>query len=197
MLIFKKENLNQVVDLLKEGKVLIFPTETSYGLGCDATNQEAVDKIFKIKNRAKNKPLLVLVSSVAQAKKYLIWNETLDNLSQKYWPGPLTIVGECHKSLAMGVLSSDGTIAVRVSDHPLANMLCKKIGEPLVATSANISGQSEIYSAEEIKEEFSDCVNCPDAFLDLGDLPLHPPTTIVSVLDDELKILRQGEIIIE
>ena len=94
MRVISKENLLEAVEFLKKGKTMVFPTETSYGLGCDATNQEAVDKIFKIKGRKNDKPLLVVVPNVEMAKKYLVWNDLLEDLSKKYWPGPLTVVGK-------------------------------------------------------------------------------------------------------
>ena len=111
MKIMTECNLAQIVSEILNGKVLVFPTETSYGLGCDATNQESVDKIFKIKGRTDDKPLLVVVDSIESAKKYLHWNETLEKLAQKYWPGPLTIVGEyAGENLAKGVVGKDNTI---------------------------------------------------------------------------------------
>lgn len=94
MRIINQENLSEAVAALQAGQTVVFPTETSYGLGCDAANQEAVDKIFKIKGRKSDKPLLVVVPNVEMAKKYLVWNETLDKLANKYWPGALTVVGE-------------------------------------------------------------------------------------------------------
>ena len=104
MRVLLKKKLDEIVGALKQGEVLVFPTETSYGLGCDATNQKAVDKIFEIKNRVKEKPLLVVVHSIAMAQKYLEWNEILENLASKYWftyrnnsegeTGALTVVGK-------------------------------------------------------------------------------------------------------
>ena len=87
MKIINRENISEAVGQIVEGKVIVFPSETSYGLSCDATNQEAVDKIFKIKGRPSDKPLLIVVPSVEMAKKYLEWNEQIDELAKKYWPG--------------------------------------------------------------------------------------------------------------
>jgi len=93
MKILTECNLAQIVVELLNGKTVVFPTETSYGLGCDATNQEAVDRIFKIKERRGDKPLLVVVPTVAMAKKYLVWNNLLEKIASKYWPGAVTVVG--------------------------------------------------------------------------------------------------------
>lgn len=228
MKILTKNHLDEAVEFLKEGKTLVFPTETSYGLGCDATNQEAVDKIFKIKGRRSDKPLLVVVPSVEMAKKYLFWNDLLQGLADKYWPGPLTIVGEYNKgrvsndatrhdsaeskTLAMGVVAADNTIAVRVTDFPLTKFLSEKLGRPLVATSANLADAGNIYDIKKIKEIFSEkpasrptaqpfgtaapsnSAGRPDIIIDGGDLPQNPSTTIVSVINNNLTILRQGQI---
>ncbi len=190
-------NLAQIVSEILNGKVLVFPTETSYGLGCDATNQQSVDKIFKIKGRTDDKPLLVVVDSVESAKKYLCWNKTLEKLAQKYWPGPLTIVGEyVGGNLAKGVVGKDNTIAVRVSAFPLIQSITSKIHRPLVATSANLAGEPSLFDSQEIVKVFSDKENMPDIILNYGVLPKSEPTTLVSVIGNKIKILRQGSVIV-
>ncbi|MCX6779770.1 MAG: L-threonylcarbamoyladenylate synthase, partial [Candidatus Magasanikbacteria bacterium] len=146
-------NLALIVSEILNGKVIVFPTETSYGLGCDATNQAAVDRIFKIKGRSDDKPLLVTVNSIEMAKKYLLWNYNLNSLAHAYWPGPLTVVGEyAVGQLAKGVVGKDGSVAIRVSDYPLIKSITEKIQRPLVATSANLAGQPSFYSAKNFFE---------------------------------------------
>ena len=196
MRIINQENLAEVVEALQNGQTIVFPTETSYGLGCDATNQDAVDEIFKIKQRKSDKPLLVVVSNIEMAKKYLGWNDLLEDLASKFWPGPLTIVGERNKkeNLATGVVAVDNTIAVRVTNFPLTKFLSEKLNRPLVATSANLSDAGDIYDPKQILAMFSDKSAKPDILIDGGELPQNPPTTIVSVIDNNLKILRQGQI---
>ncbi len=196
MKIINPDNLSEVVVALQEGQAVVFPTETSYGLGCDASNQEAVDKIFSIKQRRSDKPLLVVVPDIEMAKKYLVWNDLLEDLSKKYWPGPLTVVGEYNKkeNLAIGVVAADNTIAVRVTDFPLTKSLSEKLGRPLVATSANIADAGDIYDSQQVLAMFSAKEAKPDILVDGGELPQNPPTTIVSVINNNLKILRQGQI---
>jgi len=195
MKIIDQENLAEAVEALQNGRTIIFPTETSYGLGCDAANQEAVDKIFKIKGRKSDKPLLVVVPSVEMAKKYLVWNDLLEDLSKKYWPGPLTIVGEYNKkeNLAAGVVAFDNTIAVRVTDFQLTKFLSTELGGPLVATSANLADTGDVYRSEQAVVMFSDKEAKPDILISGGELPHNPPTTIVSVVKNNLQILRQGQ----
>ncbi len=188
-------NLASLISEILNGKVLVFPTETSYGIGCDATNQTSVDKVFAIKGRSDNKPLLIVVDSIETAKKYLRWNETLENLALKYWPGPLTIVGEyVGGNLAKGVVGADNTVAVRVSDFPFLKSITQKIQRPLVATSANLAGEPSLYDAQEIIKVFFDKENQPDIILNYGVLPTIAATTLVSVVGNEFKILRQGSL---
>ncbi|MFA5175470.1 MAG: L-threonylcarbamoyladenylate synthase [Patescibacteria group bacterium] len=201
MFLLKKENLDKAVELLKKGKILIFPTETSYGLGCDATNQKAVDKIFKIKGRQTDKPLLVVAPTVELAKKYLEWSDILEKISSKRWPGPITVVGKYKINnskteklkLSDGVAAKDGTVAMRVSDHPVCKFLSEKLGSPLVATSANLSEAGDIYDSADAIKIFENREFKPDAILDYGRVPFCKPTTIVSVIEKKIKILRQGE----
>jgi len=198
MKIINRENLSEAVGQIIEGKVIIFPSETSYGLCCDATNQTAVDKIFKIKGRSGDKPLLVVVPNVETAKKYLEWNGQIDDLAKKYWPCPLTVVGRVcvNSGLAKGVISLDGNVAVRVSAFPELKKIAEESGKPIVSTSANIAGENNVYNSEEVKRIFFGRDIRPDAFFDCGDLPETPSTTIVKVVGGAVEILRQGEIIV-
>lgn len=184
-----QKNLLEAVEALQSGQTIVFPTETSYGLGCDAANQEAVDKIFKIKGRKSDKPLLVVVPNVEMAKKYLVWNDLLEDLAGKYWPGPLTIVGQWNsqENLAKGVVTADNTIAVRVTNFPLTKFLSEKLNRPIVATSANLADAGDVYDFKKIAIK-------PDILIDGGELPKNSPTTIVSVVKNNLQILRQGQI---
>lgn len=195
-------NQIEALDYLKSGKTVIFPTETSYGLGCDATNQEAVDTIFRIKARRNNKPLLVVVPTVEMAKEYLEWTPLLQSLADKYWPGALTIVQKNKKThslrlkqkntLAIGVVGGDDTIAVRVTNAEIPKYLSAELGRPVVATSANIADAGDVYDSEELIEMYKGKEFQPDAIIGAGVLPKNPPTTIVSVVGGELKVLRQG-----
>lgn len=198
----------EAIELLKSGKTLIFPTETSYGLGCDATNQKAVDQIFKIKGRPDNKPLLVVVPTVEMAKEYLEWTPLLEKISKKYWPGSLTVVGLLKskksqknenvlkkiKPLAKGVVSKFGTVAVRVTRAEVPNYLSKELGHPVVATSANVAGLGDLYYSTDVLNMFEERKVKPEGFLDAGILPKNLPTTIISVVNNKVEVLREGEV---
>ncbi len=196
MKIYQPNQIQEITHCLLHGQTAVFPTETSYGLGCDARNVEAVEKIFAIKGREKTKSLLVIVPSVAVAREYLEWNDKLEELAHKHWPGPLTVVSRALTGkLPPGVVSSEGTLALRVTGDIWLQSLTTNLGEPLVGTSANISGApQEIYKLEEVQQEFLGQEIKPDLIVEGGVLPKNLPTTIVSVIGGELKILRQGEL---
>jgi L-threonylcarbamoyladenylate synthase len=191
-------NISEIVSALKDGKTIVYPTETSYGLGCDATNQPAVDAIFAIKQRQKEKSLLVLVPHQEMAMQYAVWSPAIEDLANKYWPGPLTIVAPAHpdSDLASGVIAEDGTIAFRISSHPIAVALSQALDKPLVSTSANISGTGNPYSIDDIGHSFGQNTQQPDILIDAGDLLQHSPSTIVRVINDTVEIIRQGDIIL-
>ena len=201
MEVFKKENLNleEITEALRQGKVIVYPTETVYGLGCDVTDQIAVDKIFEIKQRQKNKPVLMVAASIDMVMEYVEWNEKLEELAQKYWPGPLTIVAPVKTGcgLVRGVVSEDDTVAFRVTEHHLAQELSEKLGKPIVSTSANISNQESSSDAENILAMFESQEAKPDIVIDAGELPHRSPSTIIKVTNGEVEVLRQGELIVE
>lgn len=209
MLVIKQSevNIGEIVKALKQGKVIVYPTETCYGLGCDATNQSAVKKLFAIKHREENKPVLVLVSDIEMSKKYVQWSPMLEEMARKYWPGPLTIVAKVknqNTGLSAGVLGKDNTVAFRISSHPFAGDLTKSLGCPLVSTSANITAQASPYDILSVREMFNRTGLArrgsgaepaePDLVIDSGELPFCKPSTIVRIVSDKMEVLRQGEV---
>ncbi len=193
--------LDHALQIVEKGGVIVYPTETCYGLGCDATNNAAVEHIFKIKQREPGKPVLVIAHDISVFLKYVEWNETIDHLARIYWPGPLTIVAplkEKATELAAGVIGSDNTIAFRVTSHPFAASLVQKLGRPIVSTSANLSSYPNPYDVGYIVSMFEGGQYTPDLVIDAGDLPHHSASTIVRVeANGEKVIVRQGEITID
>jgi len=188
-----------VVQALLRGETIVYPTETSYGLGADATNAIAVETLFAIKKRQAEKSMLVLMADVAMAKKYVAWSETLDEFARKYWPGAVTVVAPLKPGaqLAAGVVGAGETLAFRITSHPLAAALVQGLGRPLVSTSANISGLASPYDCESIRRMFGQEEVQPDWLVDAGDLPVRSPSTIVELIPGQpLRVLRQGEVII-
>ncbi len=191
--------ISQLIATLNDGQTLVYPTETCYGLGCDATNQTAVDRIYDIKKREEGKPMIMLVPTVAMAKEYIVWSDGIEQFASKYWPGPVTLVADAKKEsgLASGVISKDGTVAIRVTAHPFASALTAALGRPLVSTSANLAGGENPYDMETVEKTLGTGVVQPDIAIDAGVLPKTKPSTIVRVNGGILEVVRQGETKIE
>ena len=153
------DDLAAALKVLRAGGVILYPTDTVWGLGCDATNSQAVRRIYEIKQRAENKSLIILVNSPAMLERYVYYPPEvaleLAELSEK----PLTVVYDRGRSLAEGVASADGSVAVRVCSEPFCDALIDALRKPLVSTSANISGSSAPAIFDEISEEMKAAVD--------------------------------------
>jgi len=197
IIILDKKNANEVARFLQAGKVIAYPTETVYGLGCDAFNGLANKKIFKIKGRASDKALPVLVSSVSMLKKYFKINNLAKQLINKYWPGPLTLVldfNENGKKKFQSINKKNYSGAVRISSSAIATKIIKKLGSPLVSTSANPSGEPAALDTQTISRYFKNKKNKPDIIIEGGNLKESKGSTIVDARNGEIKILRQGDL---
>ncbi|OGH64655.1 MAG: threonylcarbamoyl-AMP synthase [Candidatus Magasanikbacteria bacterium RIFCSPHIGHO2_01_FULL_41_23] len=194
----EKVVIQEIVVELKAGKTIVYPTETCYGLGCDALNAEAVVKIFTSKGRETGKPMLMLASSIGEVKTFIEWNEIIEKLALDHWPGALTIVAKAKNSREWpaGIIGADNTLAFRVSSHPLITNILQEFNNPIVSTSANFSGGENPYRVEQIINSLGQGKTKPDTVIDAGDLPLQLPSTVVQVLDNHIKILRQGLIVL-
>jgi L-threonylcarbamoyladenylate synthase len=193
---YHKKIIEACVLALKQGKVVAYPTDTCYGLGVDAENIKAIKKLYQIKGRDFNKPIHLVVPSVAYAKTITQWNNNAAKLVKNFWPGAITLVLELKvKNEKLKVLSANtGTIGVRMPNNKIALDLAKTLGCPVTATSANISGQPDCYSAGEILKQFQKQKFQPDIIINAGKLPKRKPSTLVRVFDDVVKVLREGPI---
>lgn len=185
-------DIKKAVEILKAGGVVVFPTETAYGLAADATNEKAVRRVFAIKGRGKEKTFPMIAASTAMVEKYAILSPVLKKNVKNNWPGPLTVIIPTHSKneLSKGVVRGK-TIAIRVSSHPIARELSRRLGRPIVSTSANLSEQPACYSIRAAKKQLGDQ---PDFYLDVGALPKRKPSTIVTEKNGEIVVLRQGSI---
>lgn len=191
------DDIEEAIALLKSGGVIVYPTETSYGLGCDATNLAAVERIFAIKGRPESKALSVILPSLKEATKYVFLRTYSSRLAAHYWPGPFTLVVERQPTSPLSPhCASRNRHAIRVSSHPVAAALASGLGVPIVATSANISGTGDLYKIADVLATYEGSTNEPDAYIDGGDLPVVPPSTIVELGQEGFKVLRQGGLVI-
>lgn len=193
----KKKNLKALIkvaaDSIGLGKVIICPTDTVYGLVCDATNKKAVDKLFRIKQRPRTKHISVFVKDFKMAQKFSEVDEKTTKVLKKIWPGKVTIVLKRKKGIRLYGVGKT-TIALRLVKYELINYLLHRIDKPLSATSANISGEKESGKIKEILNQFRDKKHKPDLVVDAGDLPKSLPSTIIDLTGPKIKILRQGAV---
>ncbi len=186
------QDLRKTDAILRQGGVIAFPTETSYGLGCDPRDARAVRRIFKIKDRDPKKPLLLVAGSWAQVERVACLSMKVRRFAQGYWPGALTLILPVREeaSLVAGV-AVKGEVAIRYSSSPIVRRLTRRFGFPIVATSANISGQLASRSAKEVCAAGLEV----DFVLDGGVLSMRKPSTVVRVREDgEVEVVRVGAI---
>ena len=184
---------------MKMNKVFIYPTETTYGIGCDARNADAVKKIFKIKGRDAKKTVTLIVADKKMVLKYIKKPMSeIERVMDAYWPGPLTLVllanAYAKKTLAPGIIRRDGTIGVRVSANTVAREISEHIGAPIVATSANKSGEPACYSVAAVRRAFKNSEIKPDIIIDEGALPRRVASTIAQYKNKKWNIVRPGSI---
>ncbi|MCF7844702.1 MAG: threonylcarbamoyl-AMP synthase [Kiritimatiellales bacterium] len=184
--------LTSALKILELGGVVAHATETCYGLACDMTNPDAVEKLFQIKDRRADQPVSALFPSVEATEEWVEWNNEARKLAEEELPGPLTIILPCIKERIYPTSPAhySTTLGIRVSTHPIAIELSKKFPRPISTTSANVSGQPSAYSAEEIIEQFKDKQNQPDLILDSGRIEKNTPSKVVSFIKDDPQVLR-------
>lgn len=183
--------ISAAVDILNSGGLVVFPTETVYGLGADATNDLAVAKVYAAKGRPSFNPLIVHVTEVDEAIDFAKFTAGALTLAARYWPGPLTLVLPRKAGSKISLLASAGlpSVAVRVPRHSLALELLREFGRPVVAPSANPSGRISPTRASHVREALSEKV---DLILDGGQCEVGLESTIISFLDDQPRLLRAG-----
>jgi L-threonylcarbamoyladenylate synthase len=182
--------IEHAVDVLKHGGLVAFPTDTVYGLAALPFKSETVEGLFSAKGRNNTRAIAILIGDYADLKRVVEqFNETSARLAHRFWPGPLTLVVPKLVSLPE-TLSQDGTIGVRMPDHPSALALLHQIG-PLAVTSANISGQDNANTAEEVYRQLNGRVHL---ILDGGRSSGGVPSTVVNCTSSSMVILREGPI---
>ena len=188
-----KVTIQSAAQIVKKGRVIVYPTDTVYGLGCNPFNENAVKRLFKIKGE-RTKPLPILASNIKEIEKIAQTTETTIKLAKKFWPGPLTMVLPKKSSLPNTVTCNLGSVAVRVPNHQVALELIRLSGGLLVGTSANKSGKKPSRTALDAAEQIGEEV---DVILDGGSTPIGASSTVIDLTEERPKILRQGPIEID
>lgn len=185
-------DFNQAIASLKRGDVIVFPTETVYGLGADALNPVAVERVFQLKGRNPDTPIPVIVANQAMLKDLVEEIPPIaNNLIEQFWPGPLTLVLPAAPGIPRQLLNRRGGVGVRISSQVIATQLARELGRPLTATSANPSGRPAAATIEQAQDYFAGEI---EIFIDGGKLPSKTGSSVVEVIDSRIKIIREGEI---
>ena len=196
-----KDNIELAANLILNGGIVAFPTETVYGLGASASNEDAINRIYSIKGRPKNNPLIVHVHSVDQVLSLVKYdNDKIKIIMEKFWPGPLTLVMNYKSSSFINSIARANltTIAIRIPSNPIALKLLKKVNIPIIAPSANISEHLSPTKAHHVNQDLGDKLNQnTDMILDGGDCNIGIESTVLDVTKNQAKILRPGGLSVE
>ena len=184
-----KDAIVRARSLVRRGGLIVYPTDTVYGLGCDPTNESAVLRLVRVKRRSE-RPIPILCSSVGAATELVEMSRAALELAGRFWPGALTIVAPLIKSLPYPIHGGTGTLGVRVPDARLCVALIEACGGWLAGTSANLSGSRSARTAVEAGEQLGDSV---DMILDGGRLD-GLESTVVRVVGDNIQVLRMGPV---
>ncbi len=185
------EQLNRAIKVLKEGGIVIFPTDTAFGVGCRIDRESAVRRLFAIRKRPKTQAAPVLVDTVKMAQDYLlpIPKEVTDKLIEPYWPGALTIIFPCRVDKVPGLVAGGGkTLGVRIPNHAIARAIIRGVGVPILGPSANFHRGKTPYKMEDLDNKFTKLVD----FVVSGNCPVGNVSTIVDCSVTPWKMIRKG-----
>ncbi len=186
-----REDINNALKVLREGGVILYPTDTVWGLGCDATDREAVAKVFRIKNREDSKSLIVLVNGFAMLERYVEEIPEIASQILEVADKPVTIIYPKGKNLAGNACSEDGSVGIRIASDSFCNDLITKFRKPIVSTSANFSGSPSPHNFSEIEKAIIESAGYTVNFR-RQDNKKYKPSSIVKIENDgSIKIIRE------
>lgn len=189
---YDKQDLQQALKVLREGGVILYPTDTVWGIGCDATNADAVARVYEIKKRVDSKAMLVLLDGAGKLQGYV------DKVPETAWllleasegQRPMTIIYPKAKNLAPNLLAEDGSVGIRITSEPFTKALCEQLRHPIVSTSANISGEPAAKTFKDISQELLETVDYVCQFR-RNDTTTYKPSSIIKIDEKErITIIR-------
>jgi len=186
--------LQKAAEFILRGGIVAAPSDTVYGLFADATNPDAVKRIFRIKKRPETKPVLVVVRDLEMVKKLAYVDKRMEKILSMMWPGAVTVVLQKKAELPPLLTANKNTIGLRLPDYKILNYLLELTGKPLTATSANIFGEEETTDVDVVIELFRKAILRPDIILDAGKLKFSEPSTVLDLSTPEPKIIRIGPV---
>ena len=181
------QGISQIVEAYEDGRIIAFPTDTVYGLGCNPLNKDSISRIYDIKKRSGKKRFPILGFSKKELKKIVEFNSKAEKISEKFWPGQVTLLLPIRKEITKQI-ENDGKLAVRVPNNECVLSILKQC-KLIIGTSANISGEESILDPKECKMRLPEI----DILVDGGEIRSHGESTIIDFVGDELKIIRQNE----
>ncbi|MFT5088209.1 MAG: tRNA threonylcarbamoyl adenosine modification protein (Sua5/YciO/YrdC/YwlC family) [Candidatus Latescibacterota bacterium] len=185
----KGRHIQRAVDVLRQGGVIIYPTDTVYGIGCDITSKSAIERVQRIKGRDSKKPMSFVCSDIADVSRYARVSNYAHRMLKQCLPGAYTFILPATRETPRLLTTRQKTVGLRIPDHPVPLALVKALGEPILSTSANFSEQDVITDPWELEEKMGHMV---DLILDCGSLPVQP-SSVVSLVDDRAEVLREGK----
>ena len=183
-----------IASLLKQGHIIIYPTDTAYALGADATNEQGVALIFDTKQRDRNKTLSMIVADQAMVKAWLVFSARASELADQHWPGPLSLTLPVRKEGLASAAMQEGFASIRVPDEYCAASIARSLGAPVISTSANASGSGPQYSLDAVIDSLGERASLVSCALDAGTLPNIGVSTIVKVWNNKIIVLRKGAV---
>ena len=186
--------ITRAVEVLKSGGVILYPTDTLYGLGADAFSDTAVDRVYTIKGREKKKPVHAIASSLEMVERYAVMNDVGRNLAKRFWPGALSVILKKRGGWVTGIAREMETIGFRVPDNQFCLELGRAFGAPITTTSANRAGETPLDSVTEILAQLGDGASLIDLVVDGGVVATSLPSTLVDVSTGEVSVLRDGKV---
>ncbi|MEE4254376.1 MAG: L-threonylcarbamoyladenylate synthase [Desulfuromusa sp.] len=180
--------IKQVVECLQQGGVIIYPTDTTYGIGCDIFNRKGIKRIFQIKQRDQRKPFSFICNDLAEISNYAQVSNFAFKVMKRHLPGPFTFVLDATKVVPDALSTKQKTVGVRIPDNEICRAIVQELGHPLVTTSANPSGENTPQDPSEIQEKMGHLVD----FVIDGGISMEEASTVISLLDDQIEVIRQG-----
>lgn len=198
---YEKEDLQEAVRVLRAGGVIVYPTDTVWGIGCDATNEEAVRKVYALKHREDSKSMLVLLDGAGKLQGYVekvpdaAWDllecSAQDCDAEGEQPRPMTIIYPGARNLAPNLIADDGSIGIRITQEPFSRALCEQLHRPIVSTSANISGEPTAKNFRQISQAVLDAADYVCRYRRNDETEKRPSSIIKLGLDNEIQIIRK------
>ena len=184
----QKRLIDKAVDILKEGGVIAYPTDTIYGFGCDLYNKKAIQRIYQIKKRDRQKPFSFICSDLKNISLYAQVTNSAYKIMKRYLPGPYTFILLGTKLVPKIMTTKRKTVGIRVPDNNICLSLVKTLGNPIISTSVGFSGREFLSDPSLIEETFGSQI---DLTID-GGILANQPSTIISLIDDEIEVIREG-----